>query len=46
MSQPLPLLHHVFFAIALERLDRAADYPTALGFQFLAFELEHLGLHV
>ena len=46
MSQPLPLLHHVVFAIALERLDRAADYLTALGFQFLAFELEHLGLQV
>jgi hypothetical protein len=46
MSQPLPLLHHVVFAIALERLDRAADYLTALGFQFLAIELEHLGLQV
>ena len=46
MSQPLPLLHHVVFAIGLERLDRAAEYLTALGFQFLAFELEHLGLQV
>lgn len=46
MSQQLPSLHHVVFAIAPERLDRAADYLTALGFQFLAFELEHLGLQI
>jgi hypothetical protein len=46
MSQPLPLLHHVVFAIGLDRLDRAADYLSALGFQFTAFELEHLGLQV
>lgn len=46
MSQPLPLLHHVVFAIGLERLDRAADYLSALGFEFQAFELEHLGLQV
>jgi len=46
MSQVSPLLHHVVFAIDLERLDRAADYLTALGFQFQAFELEHLGLQI
>jgi hypothetical protein len=46
MSQPVPLLHHVVFAIGLERLDRAVDYLSALGFQFTAFELEHLGLQV
>ncbi|WP_374025304.1 hypothetical protein [Mycobacterium sp. HNNTM2301] len=46
MSAPLPQLHHVVFAIGLERLDRAADYLSALGFRFQAFELEHLGLQV
>ncbi len=46
MSQPLPLVHHVVFAIGLDRLDRAADYLSALGFQFTAFELEHLGVQV
>ena len=46
MSRALPLLHHVVFAIGLERLDLAADYLSALGFQFQAFELEHLGLQI
>jgi 4-hydroxyphenylpyruvate dioxygenase-like putative hemolysin len=46
MAQPLPLLHHVVFAVASERLDRATDYLTALGFEFVAFDLEHLGLQV
>lgn len=46
MSASLPRLHHVVFAIAPERLDRAADYLSALGFRFQAFELEHLGLQV
>ena len=46
MPESLPLLHHVVFAIGLERLDRAADYLSALGFQFQAFEMEHLGLQI
>ncbi|OBG91918.1 hypothetical protein A5697_08890 [Mycobacterium sp. E3251] len=46
MAPPLPHLHHVVFAVGLDRLDRAADYLGALGFQFQAFELEHLGLQV
>jgi hypothetical protein len=46
MTQPPPLLHHVVFAIAEERLDEAADYLTALGFQFQAFEHEELGLQI
>lgn len=46
MTRPLPLLHHVVFAIGRERLDSATDYLTALGFRFQAFELEHLGLQV
>lgn len=46
MTESLPLLHHVVFAIGIERLDRAADYLTALGFQFVAFEHEELGLQI
>lgn len=46
MTESLPVLHHVVFAIAIERLDRAADYLTALGFQFVAFEHEELGLQI
>ncbi|MET0476010.1 MAG: hypothetical protein ABW001_15370 [Mycobacterium sp.] len=46
MTPTLPLLHHVVFAIDPERLDRAADYLTALGFQFVAFEHEELGLQI
>ena len=40
------MLHHVVFAIAIERLDRAAEYLTALGFHFVAFEHEDLGLQI
>lgn len=46
MTHPLPLLHHVVFAVGLERLDAATSYLAALGFQFQQFELEHLGLAV
>ncbi|HEX2213690.1 MAG TPA: VOC family protein [Mycobacterium sp.] len=46
MTEPLPLLHHVVFAIARERLDRAADYLADLGFQFQAFDHEELGLAI
>ena len=34
------------FAIALERLDAAAAYLTALGFQFQAFDHDELGLAI
>lgn len=34
------------FAIALERLDAAAAYLTALGFEFQAFDHEELGLAI
>ncbi len=40
------MLHHVVFAITIERLDRAAEYLTALGFHFVAFEHEELGLQI
>ncbi len=46
MTQPLPLLHHVVFAIARERLERAADFLTDLGFEFQAFDHEELGLAI
>jgi Glyoxalase-like domain len=46
MTQSPPILHHVVFAIAGERLDAAADYLGALGFQFQAFQHEELGLQV
>jgi Glyoxalase-like domain len=46
MKESVRLLHHVVFAVAGDRLDAAADYLTALGFQFQAFELEELGLQV
>ena len=46
MTDPLPLLHHVVFVIARERLDRAADYLTDLGFQFLAFDHAEFGLAI
>jgi Glyoxalase-like domain len=46
VTQSLPLLHHVVFAIAPERLDEAAEYLAALGFQFVAFEHEELGLQI
>ena len=46
MSQPLPVLHHVVFAIARERLDTAAEFLTALGFQFQAFDHEELRLSI
>ena len=39
-------LHHVVFAIALERLDAAAAYLTALGFVFQAFDHDELGLAI
>ncbi|WP_163686459.1 VOC family protein [Mycolicibacterium gadium] len=46
MSQPVPLLHHVVFAIAQERLDSAAEFLTALGFQFQSFDHEELRLAI
>ena len=46
MAQQLPVLHHVVFAIARERLDTAADFLTALGFQFQAFDHEELRLAI
>ncbi|MDG5485304.1 VOC family protein [Mycolicibacterium gadium] len=46
MSESLPLLHHVVFAVARERLDTAADYLSALGFQFQAFDHEDLHLAI
>lgn len=46
MTQPTALLHHVVFAIGLERLDQATDYLTAIGFCFHAFDHEELRLAI
>src|SRR5512142_1920549 len=46
MTQPTALLHHVVFAIGLERLDKAAEYLTAIGFRFHAFDHEELRLAI
>jgi hypothetical protein len=46
MTQPTALLHHVVFAIGLERLDKATDYLTAIGFRFNAFDHEELRLAI
>jgi hypothetical protein len=46
MTQPTALLHHVVFAIGLERLDKAAEYLTAIGFCFYAFDHEELRLAI
>ncbi|WP_231983637.1 nuclear cap-binding protein subunit 2 [Mycobacterium sp. E2733] len=46
MTQPTALLHHVVFAIGLERLDKAAEYLTAIGFCFHAFDHEELRLAI
>ncbi len=39
-------LHHVVFVIALERLDAAAAYLTALGFEFQEFDHDELALAI
>lgn len=44
MTQTGPLLHHVVFAIAAQRLDAAADFMRELGFEFVSFE--HAELHL
>ncbi|OCB17366.1 hypothetical protein A5675_04670 [Mycobacterium malmoense] len=46
MTQPTAVLHHVVFAIGLERLDKAAEYLTAIGFCFHAFDHEELRLAI
>ncbi len=46
MTQPTARLHHVVFAIGLERLDKAAEYLTAIGFCFHAFDHEELRLAI
>ncbi|HET9892282.1 MAG TPA: hypothetical protein VFQ42_17450 [Mycobacterium sp.] len=46
MTQLTARLHHVVFAIGLERLDKAAEYLTAIGFCFHAFDHEELRLAI
>lgn len=42
----LPQMHHVVYAVALERLDAATAFFSQLGFNFTVFELAELGLQV
>ena len=37
MTESLPMLHHVVFAITIERLDRAAEYLHRAGFSLRGF---------
>jgi 4-hydroxyphenylpyruvate dioxygenase-like putative hemolysin len=46
MSTKLPLMHHVVFAVAPERLDAATELLEALGFRFQMHELPDIGLLV
>jgi 4-hydroxyphenylpyruvate dioxygenase-like putative hemolysin len=45
-SGPSQRLHHVTFAVALERLDEATKLFTELGFTLNAGELPDAGLHI
>lgn len=42
----LPRMHHVVYAVALERVDAATAFFDELGFGFVTFELGELGLQV
>jgi 4-hydroxyphenylpyruvate dioxygenase-like putative hemolysin len=46
MSGELPLMHHVVFAVAPERLDTAMEFLEALGLRFQTHELPDVGLRV
>jgi hypothetical protein len=46
MSGELPLMHHVVFAVAPERLDAAMEFLEALGLRFQTHELPDVGLRV
>jgi methylmalonyl-CoA/ethylmalonyl-CoA epimerase len=45
-SGPVQRLHHVTFAVSLERLDEATQFFTELGFSLQAGELPDAGLHL
>lgn len=46
MSTTLPMMHHVVFAVAPERLDAATAFLEALGFRFQTHVLDDVGLRV
>src|ERR1700730_12100713 len=46
MPRTLPVMHHVVFAVAPERLDAAAQFLESLGFRFHRHELNDVGLQV
>lgn len=45
-SGQLQRLHHVTFAVSAERLDKATQFFTELGFSLQAGELPDAGLHL
>ena len=46
MPANLPVVHHVVFAVAPERLDAAVEFLESLGFRFDVHELADVGLRV
>jgi 4-hydroxyphenylpyruvate dioxygenase-like putative hemolysin len=46
MPRTLPVMHHVVFAVAPERLDAAVQFLESLGFRFHRHELTDVGLQV
>lgn len=46
MSAKLPIMHHVVFAVAAERLDAATTFLEVLGFRFQTHVLDDVGLRV
>jgi 4-hydroxyphenylpyruvate dioxygenase-like putative hemolysin len=46
MPAKTPMMHHVVFAVAPERLDAAVEFLTALGFRLYEHDLDDLGLRV
>jgi len=46
MSSKLPMMHHVVFAVAAERLGPATAFLEALGFRFQTHVLDDVGLRV
>lgn len=46
MASTLPVMHHVVFAVAPERLDAAVSFLEEFGFRFQTHELADVGLLV
>jgi 4-hydroxyphenylpyruvate dioxygenase-like putative hemolysin len=46
VSANFPMMHHVVFAVAAERLDQATAFLETLGFRFQTHVLDDVGLRV